>query len=64
MYARSQRLDAALRLAPGRPELHYDLALALSAQGRQDEARVHYAEAVRLNPQLAGLPAPGAPAPR
>lgn len=48
--------ETALRLTPESPaagDVHYNLALALAALGRQPEALAHYAEAVRLKPGYA-----------
>jgi tetratricopeptide (TPR) repeat protein len=48
--------ETALRLKPDSPaagDVHYNLALALAALGRQPEALAHYAEAVRLKPEHA-----------
>ena len=45
--------ETALRLTPESPaagDVHYNLALALAALGRQADALAHYAEAVRLKP--------------
>jgi len=39
-----------LRIEPDNAELHFGLGLALSLQGKHDEAIAEYLEAVRINP--------------
>lgn len=41
-------LHAALQIEPESAEAHQSLAIALSEQGRRDEAMRHYHEAVRI----------------
>jgi Flp pilus assembly protein TadD len=42
--------EAALKLAPGSPEMHHDLGAALANAGRLHEAVEHFEQAVRLQP--------------
>jgi Tfp pilus assembly protein PilF len=53
-----EHLRTALELDPNLADAHFLLAAVLSAQGKTDEATAHYADAVRLKPELAGR-APG-----
>ncbi|TWA62028.1 putative O-linked N-acetylglucosamine transferase (SPINDLY family) [Azospirillum brasilense] len=46
---------AALKLAPGSPDAHYGLAVALHAQGRPAEAEPHYRAVLAARPDLAEL---------
>jgi tetratricopeptide (TPR) repeat protein len=46
----------ALRLDPNNADLRYDLAIALAAQGKPDEALRYYSKAVSLKPELAKNP--------
>jgi tetratricopeptide (TPR) repeat protein len=42
-----------LKVAGRNPVIHYNLGLALAAQGKLDQAVAHYAEALRLKPDYA-----------
>ena len=44
--------EQALRINPNYDEAHYNLAVALSQQGRTQEAIAHYEQALRINPGL------------
>jgi protein O-mannosyl-transferase len=48
------RFRAAAQLAPTKAEPHLQLGNVLAELGRADEARAEYAQALRLNPRLAG----------
>lgn len=45
--------EEALRLNPGDPRAHNDIALILSKQGRVEEALAHFEEALRAHPDYA-----------
>jgi tetratricopeptide (TPR) repeat protein len=62
LYARQGRnaeaveqYRAALAGKPGSAEVHFNLALALAALGRRDEAQAHVRDALRIRPDLAEL---------
>ena len=46
------RYEAALRLQPVAPDLHYKLALSLRNVGRTEEARQHYDRARQLDSRV------------
>ena len=50
-----QQYETALRLKPDTAELHSNLAFALHAAGRTEEAITQYEEALRLKPDAAEL---------
>ena len=41
-----------LKVTRRNPLIHNNMGLALAAQGKMDQAMAHYAEALRLNPDL------------
>jgi tetratricopeptide (TPR) repeat protein len=44
-----------LRLKPDDAQTHFNLANTLSAMGKTDEAKQHYAEAARLDSEYARI---------
>jgi tetratricopeptide (TPR) repeat protein len=46
-------LEKALAVRPGYAEAHFNLGVALAAEGRMGEAVAHYREAIRLEPDFA-----------
>jgi tetratricopeptide (TPR) repeat protein len=45
-------LSEAVRLSPAEGKLHYDLAVALAAEGKTDDALRHYSKALSINPTI------------
>jgi Tfp pilus assembly protein PilF len=48
----------ALRLKPAYAEAHYNLALALQQEGKEDAARAEFAKAYEIAPELKNAPHP------
>jgi len=49
---------AAARLKPGYAEAHYNLALALHQQGKEEESRAEFEKAFEISPELRNAPRP------
>ena len=48
----------AVRLKPGYAEAHYNLALALQQEGKDEAARAEFAKAYEIAPELKNAPRP------
>jgi tetratricopeptide (TPR) repeat protein len=47
-----------VRLKPGYAEAHYNLALALQQEGKDEAARTEFAKAYEIAPELKNAPHP------